>query len=1015
MGSRGLLRFLTIALVLTPALATAQGTGTIRGRVTDAATGAALAGAQIRIDGTTLGTQSDNDGSYTVTGVPAGSQFVSVRRVGYAPERASITMAGAADVTQNFALRPAAVTLSEVVVTGVAAPTTKRQLGNTIETVAGERIARAPGVTSIDQALQGKVTGAIISENSGQPGGGISIRLRGTNSILGGAEPLYVVDGVLVDNSSEALISLSGNAPRGNQALSNRMADFDPGDVERIEVLKGAAAAALYGARANNGVIQIFTKRGRSGRPDVNVSTDVSWGSTPNRYELNMHPNAGIQDVAFGDALPDGTRPVLGQPIRRYDIQDQIFRTAMSTNTRISVAGGNEGTTYYLGGGYQREEGIVRPTDYERTNVRANVTQRLSSKIDVGLRGTYINSLADYIPEGEQTPGTLTSIVFSPTSINPAFNEALGRYPLNAVLGANPLDVIENWSAPEKVTRMLGGVDATWRPLASLTVKYMIGMDDYRREANYYQPPFSISATFLGLIQNPVQFSRLFNNDLTVSHAWTRNPSLTLNTSAGFRYTSDKSETIRSASQPGPGQTLVGGPSQTATQSRTELRTVGWYLEERASFQDRLFLTAGVNWDASSAFGADERVQMFPRVGLSYVVDQESWFERSLGSFLSSLRLRAAYGQTGGQPPGLYSRFANYNNLQFSAKPGLVASLAASNPDLRPERQREYEGGFDAGFFNDRANIEFSYYDKKTHDLVLSVPLHPSSGFSSQFQNIGSLSNKGVELALNTINMSRPNFAWRTRFTYSANRNKVTKLVAATDSLTFDYLNAVIIGQPIGVFFGGTYARTPDGKIAYRNFNNPSTPTIPNDSLMLPYRETVVINGVTVNARRIIGDPNPDFIATLGNDFDIGERVTLSILLDGRFGNDVANFTRRIQELFGVSKITEREITGDTIQRTFSGNISGRSLIYEEYIEDGSYVKLREIAVQFALGPGMVRRLGARGATLRLSGRNLMTWTDYSGLDPETNMFSASTVSRGVDFATSPLPRQFAIGVSLNY
>lgn len=1016
MGSRGLLRFLTIALVLTPALATAQGTGTIRGRVTDAATGAALAGAQIRIDGTTLGTQSGNDGSYTVTGVPAGSQFVSVRRVGYAPERASITMAGAADVTHNFALRPAAVTLSEVVVTGVAAPTTKRQLGNTIETVAGEQIARAPGVSSIDQALQGKVTGAVISENSGQPGGGISIRLRGTNSILGGAEPLYVVDGVLVDNSSEALVSLSGNAPRGNQALSNRMADFDPGDVERIEVLKGAAAAALYGARANNGVIQIFTKRGLSGRPNVNVSTDVSWSTTPKRYELNMHPNAGIQDVAFGDARPDGTRPVLGQPIQRYDIQDQIFQTALGTNTRISVAGGTEGTSYYLGGGYQKEDGIVRPTEYERMNVRANLNQRLSSKLEVGLRGTYINSTANFIPEGEQTQGVLTSLVFTPTSVNPAFNPNTGRYPYNPLLGANPLDVIENWSAPEKVTRLLGGVEGTWRPITSLTVKYMAGLDDYRREARYFQPPFSTGASFTGSIQNPVQFSRLFNNDITVSHAWTRNPSLTLNTSAGFRYTQDKNETLRPAgSNLGPGQELVGGATQTATQSITELRTVGWYLEERASIQDRLFLTAGVNWDASSAFGADERVQMFPRVGLSYVLDQESWFGNTLGNFLSSLRIRAAYGQTGGQPPGLYSRFSNYVNTAFSGKPGLVSSATAGNPDLRPERQREWEGGFDAGFFNDRANVEFSYYDKKTHDLVLGVPLQPSSGFSTQFQNIGSLSNKGVELALNTINMSRPNFAWRTRFTYSANRNKVTKLVAATDSLVFDYLNAVIIGQPIGIFFGGTYARDAQGRIAYKNFNNPSTPTIPNDSLMLPYRETVVVNGQTVNARRIIGDPNPDFVATLGNEFDIGENVTLSILFDGRFGNDVANFSRRIQELFGVSKRTELEISGDTVQRTFSGNISGRSLIYEEYIEDGSYVKLREIALQFALGPGLLRRFGARGATLRLSGRNLITWTDYSGLDPETNMFSASTVSRGVDFGTSPLPRQFGIGVSLNY
>jgi len=1002
MGSR-CLRFLALGLFAFPALAAAQ--GTIRGTTTDAATGAPLPNVQIRVDGTALGATSGTTGEYVIAGVPAGTHSVSARRVGYAPEQATVSLAGIATITQNFALRAAAVTLSEVVVTGVGAPTTKRQLGNTIETVSGESVERAPGVTSIDQALQGKVTGAVISENSGQPGGGISIRLRGTNSILGGAEPLYVIDGVLVDNSSEALVSLSGNAPRGNQALSNRMGDFDPADVERIEVLKGAAAAALYGARANNGVIQIFTKRGQAGRPRVTAATDVSWGKTPKRYDLNMHPNAGFTDVLFGGA------PALGAPIQRYDIQDQIWRTAMGTNTRLSVSGGNAGTSYYMGGGYQREEGILRTTDYERTNFRANLSQRLSNQLEVGLRGSYIRTHANYMPEGEQTAGVLTSVIFTPTSVNPAFNPNTGRYPYNPVLGANPLDVLENWSAPEKVTRMLGGIEATWRPIESLSVKYIAGLDDYRREVRYFQPPLSIGPNFRGSIQNPVQFSRLFNNDLTANHAWSAGPSLALNTSVGFRYTSDQNESVRAAgSDLGPGQTLVGGAVQTASQSQSELRTVGWYIEERASIADRLFLTGGVNWDASSAFGKEQRLQAFPRFGLSYVLDRESWWQETVGNVLSSFRLRAAYGQTGGQPPGLYSRFANYVDVAFSGKPGLVSSTTAGNPDLKPERQREYEGGFDVGFLSDRAQIEFSYYDKKTTDLVLSVPLPPSSGFQRQFQNIGSLTNKGVEIALNTINLSRDNFGWRTRFTYSANRNKIDKLVGDADTLVVDYLNAVIVGQPIGVFFGGTYARTADGAIAYRPV------TVGGRTMELPYRETVTLpSGAVVAARRIIGDPNPDFVATLGNEFDIGDRVQVSVLLDGRFGNDVANFTRRISELFGVAKVTEREITGDTAFRTFSLNPAGRSLIYEEYIEDGSYVKLREIAVQLKLPDGMVRRLGAEDATVRFAGRNLATWTDYTGLDPETNMFSASTVSRGVDFATSPLPRQFSVGLSFNY
>lgn len=1003
MGSRCLLRCLTIIALVCPALAAGQGTGTIRGRITDEGTGAGLPSVQIRVDGTTLGAITGADGSYTIGGVPAGSQFVSTRRVGYAPERVTVAVPNGGIATQDFALRAAAVSLSEVVVTGVAAPTTKRQLGNTIETVSGDQVANAPGVTSIDQALQGRVTGAVISENSGQPGGGISIRLRGTNSILGGAEPLYVIDGVLVDNSSEALVSLSGNAPRGNQALSNRMADFDPADVDHIEILKGAAAAALYGARANNGVIQIFTKRGQSGKPSLNASTDVSWSSTPKRYDLNMSPLAGYTDVLYGGA------PAIGAPIQRYDIQDQIFRTGLGTNTHLSVSGGSGGTTYYMGGGYQKEQGILRTTDYQRTDFKANVSQRLSSKLEVGLRGNFINSVADYIPEGEQTQGVITSVVFTPTSVNPAFNPNTGRYPYNPVLGANPLDVLANWSAPEKVTRMLGGFDATWRPIDGITVKYVAGLDDYRREARYFIPPFSTGASFTGSIQNPVQFSRLFNNDLTANHSWTKNPAFALNTSLGFRFTSDQVENVRAAgSDLGPGQELVGGATQTASQSKSELRTVGWYAEERASIADKLFLTGGLNWDESSAFGPNERLQLFPRAGLSYVLDRESWWQDRMGNLLSSFRLRAAYGETGGQPPGLYSRFANYINTSYSGKPALVSSITAGNPGLKPERQREYEGGFDVGFFRDRAQVEFSVYSKKTTDLVLSIPLPPSSGFQQQFQNIGSLTNKGAELALNTVNVTNPRFTWRSRFTYSANRNRIDKLVTATDTLVFDYLNAVIVGQPIGVFYGGTYARETDGRRAYKKF------TV--DSLLLPYRQRdTLANGTSVNANRVIGNPNPKFVATMGNDFDIGQGIHVSVLLDGRFGNDVANFSRRIQELFGAAKVNEREISGDTISRTYSLNPAGRSLIYEEYIEDGSYVKLREIAVQFSLGPSLVRRLGAQGATIRFAGRNLKTWTNYSGLDPEVNTFSASTVSRGVDFATTPLPRQFSIGLSLNY
>jgi TonB-dependent starch-binding outer membrane protein SusC len=1005
-------RWLAVVLIATPIVLLGQGTpatGTVRGRVTETASGQPIPSAQVQIAGTTLGSMTGPTGEYVIPNVPIGTRTVIARRIGYSEMRRDVPVVAGQTATADFAMAAAAVTLSEVVVTGTASPTTRRALPNQIESITGEEVSQAPAATAIDQALQGKLVGAVISENSGQPGGGVSIRLRGTNSILGGAEPLYVIDGVIIDNNSEALVSLGANATRGGAALSNRIADLDPADVDRIEVLKGAAAAALYGARANNGVIQIFTKRGRSGAAQVSVSTEYSVGSTPKKYELVEIPVAGLGDTVINTSLR------VGQAIERFDVQEDVWRAANSTINRLSVTGGSGGTTYFLGGSYQREQGIVQKSDYDRLSLRANLQQQLHPRFDVAVRSNFVRSGAEFIPEGEQTQGVMTGIIFTPTSFNPRFDPATGRFPANPVLVTNSLEVLARYEAPEDVTRFVGGAEGTWRPRDDLTLRYLAGVDDYRREARYLQPPRTQGSSFTGSIQNPVQFSRQFNNDLVATHEWTARQGLTLNTGAGFRYTENNNEILRAAaSDLPPDQTLVGGAVQSASQERVQIRTVGWYLEERLAFRDRIYLTGGLNWDASSAFGEDERLQMFPRLGISYVLSEEPFFSGRLGRSLSSVRLRAAYGETGGQPPGAYTRFQNYDNTSFAGRPGLVASTTIGNPNLKPERQREWEVGADLAAVQDRAQLELTYYNKRTKDLVLSVPVAPSTGALRQFQNIGVLSNKGVEIALNTINLNRPAFTWRSRLTYAANRNRIERLATPADTLIFGYLNAVIEGQPVGVFYGGIYAREANGAIAYHD-----TTLGGRQWQDLPFRarDTVLVQGTRtgVLANRIIGDPNPDFSMAFLNTFTLPRNLELSILFDGRFGNDVANFTRRITEFFGSDRHIEREIRGDTAVGTFARNPTGRINIYEEYIEDGSFIKLREIALQWDVSQALASRLRARAASIRLAGRNLYTWTDYTGLDPEVNLFSAQTVARGVDFATTPLPRQFTISLNLNF
>ena len=998
-----------VALLLgLPGALVAQ-TGTVRGRIIDAVSNQPLSDVQVRVENTTMGTLSGANGEYVLSNIPAGQATISARRVGYAATRQVVTVPAGGEVTQDFALRVAAVTLDEVVSTGVAAPAARRTVGNAVETVSAEEVNQAPGAVSIDQALQGKVTGALITENSGQPGGGVSVRLRGTGSILGGAEPLYVVDGVIVDNSSAALISIGANAGRGNAALTNRIGDIEPQDVERIEVLKGAAAAALYGSRANNGVIQIFTKRGQSGRPQVRFTTQASVSETPNRYELNDSPVAGFGDVNyFGARYGFG----LGDPVTRFDLQDAIFRTGFGTENNLSISGGSERTTYYLSGAYTAQEGIIERSDFTRTSARANVGQQLTERLDVNLRGNYIRSRSNFTPEGEQGYGVLTAAIFTPTVYDPRYDPATATYPSNPVLVVNPIEILDEWRTPETVTRFTGSFDGTFRPLDGLSVRYLAGIDDYRREATFYQPPRSLSPSFTGLISNPMQVSRQFNNDLVATYAAALTPSLATNSTLGFRYTDNRNDVlaIRAEDLP-PGQFLVGGARQFASQEQSHLRTIAWFVEERVDINDRLYLTGGVNWEASSAFGADERLQAFPRASASYVLGEEPFFREQSWNPFSSLRLRAAYGETGGQPPGLYSRFSNYIGESFAGLPTLRPSTILGNPEIRPERQREYEFGFDAGVLEDRVQMEFSYYDKLTTDLVLQVPLPPSRGFSFQFQNVGELTNKGVEVALNTVNMSRPSFTWRSRLQYAANRNEVTKLNTSADTLVTGYLNAVIEGHPVGVFYGGIYARDANGAIIYTD-----TTIGTNTYQDLPFRDRDVLpNGSLVLANRIIGDPNPDFTLSLGNTFEIGSNMQLNVLLDGRFGNDVADFSRRISQFFGAHESVEREISGDTAARTFTLNPTGRINIYEEYIEDGSFVKLREVSFSYRFDEAWMARFGGESVTLRVAGRNLYTWTRYNGIDPEINLFSASTVARGVDFGTTPIPREFIASLAFNF
>ncbi len=977
-------RWITFALfcLVVPSFAAAQGQdGTVLGIVRNSQTQQPIGNAQVTIVGTRLGAQTGDDGRFAIPGVPAGARVVQARRIGFQMSSAPVTVLAGQPVTVELSITPAVITLDEMVVTGSAVATSIREVGTSIGRVDTTAIRNSQAAT-IDAALQGKIAGVQITQNSGNPGGGgITVRMRGTSSIISGSDPLYIVDGVIVDNSSAQLRDLGARS-----SVQNRLADINPADIERIEVIRGAAAAALYGSRANNGVVQIFTKRGTEGRPRATLNVRYGRDELPRRLGLN--------------AAPLNT---FGVPVQRFDYQDQIFRTGDVVETNLSVSGGTQATTYYLSGGLLNQQGIVDATSAQRQSIRLNLGQELSSSLRIDVGANYVNNEAHFLPNGERPGGVLTALVFTPTDFNFFPNES-GVYPLPPTGGsfANPLLAIDRFEYPEITNRFIGSARTRWSPSELFALDYNIGFDTYTTDASEFVPRGSVVAqpAATGLSATAIRASRIVNQDLVATSGYDLGSTLRMRTSGGMNLTNQQLRTTTAATfDLLPTVDLVAGGTPAAAQSEIEVATLGFYAEQVATWRDILTINGSLRADAASNFGENERWQLYPKAQLSYVVGEEEWFQNSfLGDAFGTFRFRTAIGYAGNQPSAAnaYSRFDVYNRAVADGRVGLVNSTTRGNEDLRPERQREFEVGVDFGILTNRINAEVTYYDKLVDDLLLFRPIARSSGFATQFSNIGSMSNKGWEALVTTQNINSADYAWTTTFNYSANQNRVESLTIPAFVGIAGYPNRVQEGLPVGVFYGQTYLRNPDGSI---QTNANGTP----------------IGSGSAN-QSVIGDPNPDWNGSVLNELSFRDNVRFRVLFDGTFGNDVVNLTRRITDIFLAGATTEFELLpfGDP-RRVPNGFYSSRAAIFEEYVEDGSFVKLREVSLTYNVTQPFVTRYLPGGLELTVAGRNLYTWTDYTGYDPELNLFGQNTVGRGFDFATYPIPRTVAFSARFSY
>ncbi|MFM2258601.1 MAG: hypothetical protein RLZZ424_534 [Bacteroidota bacterium] len=1000
----------------------------ISGKVSNQKDNSGIEGISIVIKGTRNGATSDNVGGFSLKLNNNNAVTLVASGVGFKTQELNVDPSKMA-TGLNIVLTEQYSKLDEVVVTGTSAGTTKRQLGSYISSVNAEDLSK--GATgNVLAALQGKTAGAQIIQNSGDPAGGMSVRLRGISSVLSSSEPLYIVDGVIINNATNRVTNTSSNYDGGNFVGSigqNRMVDINPADIERIEVLNGAAAAATYGSRANAGVIQIFTKRGKSGAAKVSFSTTYMNSNLRKKLDVNNSPvKFGGPTDGPGALTQDILTPAATNTtsVTRYDYQDYIFRNASGTDNTVSVSGGNDKTKYYFGGSYFYNQGIIQNTDFQRFSFRSNIDQVINKWLSMNLGLNYTNSSANEKPDGQSFFSPTNSVTIIGNFHDIWTRDANGNIKAVGERGrVNPVSVIEDIKQRQTTNRLIGSFGMKMKAAKGLTFDYLMGIDNYAQNGTTYIPPFAYNASpgFFGggPTLDPTQngYSSVgTNNFFQINHDLTGNYTVDITkdfnstTQVGFSQQYEKSnyaliqgrgfapfiETVNGASTPLPG-----------VDDRSEISISGVYIQQNFKLKNQFFLTGAVRRDASSVFGANQRNQIYSKASASYVISStEFWNELAIAKAFDLVKIRLAYGESGNLTGiGAYSRFNTYSSNSFLGRSALNSSSTLANENVKPERQSEIEYGLDLGMLNNRIGLTVNVYNKKVTDLLINRQLAPTNGFASLLDNFGALENRGYEVMLTLVPVQNKDLKWEMTTIYNRNRNKATKIGQA---LTLFSTNSgtpigIVEGQPIGIFYGTYFARNADGTFIVNAANIPQTARGTQTSVLNP---TENLNNAGNVLRRVIGDPNPDYTASLVNEVSY-KKWNFRAQLDAVQGVDVFNADFRTRQGVGNGKVAEQEQRG-ILPR---GYISGIYAIEEWRVDDGSFVKLRELSVSYNVG----KLKFINNLSINFSGRNLISWDNYKGYDPEVNSGGQSTLLRGIDFGATPIPRTFSFGIKADF
>ncbi|MFT4610737.1 MAG: TonB-linked SusC/RagA family outer membrane protein [Glaciecola sp.] len=949
-----------------------------------------LPGATVLAKNTSIGVSTDFDGNFKIS-VPESTTTLVISYLGFEPQEVDITGKNTIEVsmvTDNS-------DLDEIVIIGYGTEK-KALLSDAISSIKSKQIRDLP-VASVDGVLQGQVAGVQVQQNSGTPGGEMSVRIRGLSSISGSNQPLYIIDGIPVTTGDFAQIGYSG---QGSSALS----DLNPSDIESISILKDASATAIYGARGSNGIVLITTKRGKEQKSVVSVN--VYSGLQRVWNELDMLNAREWMD--YRNDLTNSTvftEEEMNNITIDTDWQDVIFRTAPISNYEVSARGGSEKTQFFASGTFFNQEGILIGTDYERISSRLNLDHKLSDKVKFGVSIGLTYAKTDRV-EGDQTlQGPLPNGISTP-AIFPVFNEdgsynQEGPYS-NAVSIANET-INENFSY-----RTNSNVYLEWDILKDLNFSSKWGVDFLNFREHAYESTKTVQgAKFNGLgfetysnisnivSNNLLKYKKKFDKhkiDALVGYTFEKYQ-FRSSFIRGQDFADDDLEYINSAA------TIV---SASASASDEGIRS---YLSRlNYNFDDKYIASVTGRFDTSSKFGSNNQTGFFPAASVAWRVSEEDFFKEQ--KTISDLKLRVSYGITGNDDisPFLFSEL--YGNGSYDGQPAIFPSNIP-NPDLKWESTRQLNIGLNMGLFNDRITITADYYNKQTNDLLLRRPLPSSSGFSSITENVGKVENKGIEISLETQNFIGDDFTWNTQFNISGNRNEVLELY---NGQPIDDIgrggNRIMEGQPIGIFY------------SYESLGvDPSTGDI-------VYADTNFDGQITSADRTIVGNPHPDFIFGLTNNFTY-QGIDLTIFLQGSYGNDVFNGSRLfLESLQGgdnqLAVVTRRwQQPGDItdIPRATTDPIasSQNKRVSSRFIEDGSYLRVKNVTLGYTIGDDVLRKSMFSSVRLYVSAQNLFTFTKYTGLDPEVNYRGDDNSVIGTDFFTYPQAQTITLGANLKF